>query len=52
MLEVKDKNLSVLKCINCVSERGVSVLEAELDCYKYCILERSPETHQAIRLLL
>lgn len=52
MLEVKDKNLSALKCINCVSNRGIEVLEAEWARYQYCVLERSPEHHQAICRLL
>lgn len=48
MLEVKDKNLSALKCINCVFDRGTEALEAEWDRYKYCVLERSPERYQII----
>ncbi|HBP37658.1 MAG TPA: UV DNA damage repair endonuclease UvsE [Clostridiales bacterium] len=57
MLEVKDKNLSALKCINCVSGRGISgrdisILEAEWARYKYSVLEHSPEHYQAIRQLL
>ena len=52
MLEVKDKNLSALKCINCVNETGIAALETEWARYKYCILERSPEHYQEIRQLL
>ena len=52
MLEVKDKNLSALKCINCVSNKEISKLETEWAHYKYCILERSPEHYNAIRKLL
>ena len=52
MLEVKDKNLSALKCLNCVSNRGISRLEAEWARYKYSILERSPDIYQGIRQLL
>jgi UV DNA damage endonuclease len=52
MLEVKDKNLSALKCINCVSDRGIHMLEEEWARYKYCILERSPEIYENIRELL
>ncbi|MEA4964630.1 MAG: UV DNA damage repair endonuclease UvsE [Oscillospiraceae bacterium] len=52
MLEVKDKNLSALKCINCVSERGIIALEAEWSRYQYCVLERSPEQEREIRRLL
>ncbi|WKY43637.1 UV DNA damage repair endonuclease UvsE [Eubacteriaceae bacterium ES2] len=52
MLEVKDKNLSALKCVNCTSKIGIFVLENEWAHYKYCILERSPVYYQKIRLLL
>ncbi|NLB82484.1 MAG: UV DNA damage repair endonuclease UvsE [Clostridiaceae bacterium] len=52
MLEVKDKNLSALKCINCVTNMGISKLETEWAHYKYCILERSPEHYNSIRKLL
>ena len=52
MLEVKDKNLSVLKCINCINEMGIAVLEKEWAHYKYCLLERSPEGYRKIRRLL
>lgn len=52
MLEVKDKNLSALKCINCVTNRGIATLEAEWAHYKYLVLEKSPDTYRAIRLLL
>ena len=52
MLEVKDKNLSALKCINCVSNRGMSALEAEWARYKYVVLEHDPTVYQAVRELL
>jgi len=52
MLEVKDKNLSALKCLNCVSNRGITMLENEWARYKYFILERSPESYLSIRKLL
>lgn len=52
MLEVKDKNLSALKCLNCTSDRGITRLETDWANYKYLILERSPENYQAIRELL
>lgn len=52
MLEVKDKNISVLKCINCVSNQGISALEREWARYKYSILERSPCVYGRIRALL
>lgn len=52
MLEVKDKNLSALKCINCVENRGIRALETEWARYKYSILERSPCMYESIRALL
>jgi UV DNA damage endonuclease len=52
MLEVKDKNLSALKCINCVSNRGIRMLESEWARYKYAVLERSPAIYNSIRKLL
>ncbi len=52
MLEVKDKNLSALKCINCVSDRGIKALESEWARYKYSVMERAPDRYQAIRKLL
>lgn len=52
MLEVKDKNLSALKCINCVSDRGIRMLEDEWARYKYFVLERSQEIYNRIRVLL
>lgn len=52
MLEVKDKNLSALKCINCVSNRGIKALEFEWARYKYSVLEKAPENYYAIRKML
>lgn len=52
MLEVKDKNLSALKCINCVSDRGIKALEFEWARYKYSVMERLPQNYYAIRKLL
>ncbi|HCA30318.1 MAG TPA: UV DNA damage repair endonuclease UvsE [Ruminococcaceae bacterium] len=52
MLEVKDKNISALKCSNCASAGGIGRLEAEWARYKYCVLERSPEIYTAVRKLL
>ncbi len=52
MLEVKDKNLSALKCINTVTNRGMSALESEWARYKYSVLEHSPVIYQSIRTLL
>lgn len=52
MLEVKDKNLSALKCMNTVSNRGMTALESEWGRYKYSVLEHSPVLYQDIRTLL
>lgn len=52
MLEVKDKNLSALKCLNSVSNRGITALETEWGRYKYSVLEHSPALYQGIRTLL
>jgi len=50
MLEVKDKNLSALKCINCTStDRKSQALEVEWNRYKYKVLEKSPSTYAEIR---
>lgn len=52
MLEVKDKNVSALKCINCTQNRGIQALEQEWARYKYLVLERSRPHYDAIRQLL
>ncbi len=53
MLEVKDKNLSAVKCINCTSgNNSIKVLEQEWSRYKYSVLERSPSDYNEIRKLL
>lgn len=54
MLEVKDKNLSAVKCIHLISQesKGIRDLEKEWARYKYTVLERSPRTYQEIRMLL
>lgn len=53
MLEVKDKNLSAIKCINCTDEeKNIKVLEEEWSRYKYSVLEDSPADYLAIRKLL
>ena len=53
MLEVKDKNLSAVKCINGISkDYRINRLEEEWALYKYNILERSPSIYQEIRDLL
>ncbi|MBE6064495.1 UV DNA damage repair endonuclease UvsE [Clostridium sporogenes] len=53
MLEVKDKNLSAIKCINCTSDsKFIKELENEWGRYKYKILENSPLDYIEIRKLL
>lgn len=53
MLEVKDKNLSAVKCINCISpEKKIKDLELEWSRYKYNILEFSQANYNEIRKLL
>jgi UV DNA damage endonuclease len=53
MLEVKDKNLSAIKCINCTTnDRSIKKLELEWSKYKYNILENSPQNYLEIRKIL
>ena len=53
MLEVKDKNLSAVKCQNATTTAPRPVLlEKEWGRYKYAVLELSPAVYQAIRTLL
>jgi len=53
MLEVKDKNLSAVKCLLSTKKEGeIRLLEKEWGRYKYNILEHSPAYYQAIRTLL
>ena len=53
MLEVKDKNLSAIKCQNAtIAAPKTVLLEKEWGRYKYAILEKSPSVYQAIRRLL
>jgi len=53
MLEVKDKNLSAVKCINTTSEdKKIKALELEWSRYKYLVLENSPTDYLEIRKLL
>ncbi len=50
MLEVKDKNLSAVKCINCTSKKlKRTVLEYEWARYKYLIMEHSTNSYKEIR---
>lgn len=53
MLEVKDKNISALKCSYSISHSvPVAFLEREWSRYKYLILSRSQNTYLQIRELL
>lgn len=53
MLEVKDKNLSALKCVNVLlGEQEINILEKEWARYKYLVLEKSPQTYHQLRELL
>lgn len=53
MLEVKDKNISALKCINCTrKDRELRWLELEWSRYKYRILEISNSDYLDIRRML
>ncbi|MFY9115149.1 MAG: UV DNA damage repair endonuclease UvsE [Dethiobacteria bacterium] len=53
MLEVKDKNLSAIKCRNCISlAEDTGALELEWRKYRYAILERSAADYQEIQRLL
>lgn len=53
MLEVKDKNLSAVKCKNLTTEnKDIKKLELEWSKYKYKILENSHKAYLQIRSLL
>lgn len=52
MLEVKDKNLSAVKCINARENNSIKYLENEWSKYKYSVLEKSPKNYNDIRGLL
>lgn len=53
MLEVKDKNLSAVKCVLATVKKGeIKNLEQEWSRYKYVVLERSQDIYQSIRSLL
>lgn len=53
MLEVKDKNISCIKCINStVQHENIKYLEKEWSRYKYSVLEKSPEDYLKIRQML
>lgn len=52
MLEVKDKNLSAVKCINVTNLRiKTNVIEEEWARYKYYVLSRSAKIYKDIRAL-
>lgn len=49
MLEVKDKNMSCVKCINCTADSlSFDILEKDWNRYKYTILERDPSMYHKI----
>lgn len=49
MLEVKDKNISALKCINCTAYNiKRTALESEWAAYKYAVMERSYGSYRKI----
>ena len=52
MLEVKDKNLSAVKCINALENISIFNLEKEWSKYKYNVLESSPNNYMKIREIL
>lgn len=53
MLEVKDKNVSAIKCINLITQdKNIKRLELEWSKYKYKILENSHKSYLEIRTLL
>lgn len=53
MLEVKDKNLSAVKCILLTKEKpNIQALEREWAHYKYLVLSRSALLYNTIRMLL
>jgi UV DNA damage endonuclease len=52
MLEVKDKNLSAMKCINSMQKPQNIDLESEWNKYKFSVLEKSSEVYEAIVSLL
>lgn len=52
MLEVKDKDLSAIKCNNLLVNTKIVALEREWSKYKYNILEHSPRAYEDIRKLL
>lgn len=43
MLEVKNKNLSALRCVNCVSDRVIKALGTDWMRCRYSVMERTPD---------
>ena len=53
MLEVKDKNISAIKCINCTANKvNIATIEKEWRRYKYLVLSKSHTGYTKIRELL
>ena len=52
MLEVKDKNISAIKCKNALNRKDIKYLEKDWAKYKYTVLEKNPNNYQKIRELL
>lgn len=52
MLEVKDKNLSAVKCIHTTRKGTKEILQAEWERYRYLVLSRSKELYQEILELI
>lgn len=52
MVEVKDKNLSAIKCINAIASPDIERLEREWERYKYLVMEHSPAIYHRIGELL
>ena len=52
MLEVKDKNISAVKCINTFLLSDIKLLEKEWQKYKYNVLEKSKIKYIAIKKIL
>ena len=53
MLEVKDKNISAVKCQMCISPpQNPAFLEREWSRYKYLVLEHSPAIYDQIKQLM
>lgn len=51
MLEVKDKNISAIKCSNCVSGLDIHMLQSEWARYKYLVLYHSHRGYLSVRAM-